>query len=330
MNEKEQATISNIKRRDDAIVINKKLGKLLVIKYAYSKNQQRYFECLCECGKTKILPKGLLNFGSVKSCGCSKAYKNFEEIFQVNTKAVKGCLEWIGTKTPDGYGRFKFQKKVYSAHRAHWEMRMGDIPKGLVVGHHCNNRACISIEHLFLCTHLNNSKDMVRKGRQAKGVKNGSAKLNETQVKEIRNTSAKIPISAIAKNYGVCHTTIRRILGGTTWRHLETVSEWNKETDRQSISGINYLNSLISEEQSNSNKINFRGSRKINSRLRISVFKRDNHTCKVCGASPKNSGTQLHVDHITPWSKGGKTHIDNLQTLCSTCNLGKSNQIFDN
>ncbi|WP_349257294.1 HNH endonuclease [Novimethylophilus sp.] len=49
-------------------------------------------------------------------------------------------------------------------------------------------------------------------------------------------------------------------------------------------------------------------------------------TCCACGASPAISlGVELHVDHIVPWSKGGETVLENLQTLCSMCNLGKSN-----
>lgn len=59
-------------------------------------------------------------------------------------------------------------------------------------------------------------------------------------------------------------------------------------------------------------------------RLRFRVMLRDRFTCKQCGASPaKHLGVELHIDHITPWSKGGETNSENLQTLCSNCNLGK-------
>jgi hypothetical protein len=61
-------------------------------------------------------------------------------------------------------------------------------------------------------------------------------------------------------------------------------------------------------------------------RLRWRVLKRDRFKCCACGASPALApGMELHVDHIVPWSKGGETVPENLQTLCSECNLGKSN-----
>ena len=67
-------------------------------------------------------------------------------------------------------------------------------------------------------------------------------------------------------------------------------------------------------------------TRTITVRLRFMVLKRDNFKCCTCGASPaKDPSVELHIDHIIPWSKGGETTIDNLQTLCSKCNLGKSN-----
>ena len=62
--------------------------------------------------------------------------------------------------------------------------------------------------------------------------------------------------------------------------------------------------------------------------LRYKVLKRDNFKCCACGASPaKDSMVELHIDHIVPWSKGGETTLENLQTLCSKCNIGKSDSL---
>jgi hypothetical protein len=61
-------------------------------------------------------------------------------------------------------------------------------------------------------------------------------------------------------------------------------------------------------------------------RTRFRVLKRDNFSCRACGASPAlRPGLSLHVDHVKAWSFGGETIEENLQTLCEACNLGKSN-----
>ena len=72
-----------------------------------------------------------------------------------------------------------------------------------------------------------------------------------------------------------------------------------------------------------------KASRNINPRLRFLVMQRDYFKCCACGASPaKDPAVTLHVDHIIPWSKGGPTEMENLQTLCSKCNLGKGDLEF--
>ena len=66
-------------------------------------------------------------------------------------------------------------------------------------------------------------------------------------------------------------------------------------------------------------------SRNVPLGLRWKVLNRDNFKCVVCGKSPATDfGTKFHIDHIIPFSKGGKSTLENLQTLCEECNLGKS------
>ena len=61
---------------------------------------------------------------------------------------------------------------------------------------------------------------------------------------------------------------------------------------------------------------------KITPKVRYDVFERDGHRCCSCGTRV-GAGITLHVDHIIPVSRGGLSTLDNLQTLCATCNLGK-------
>ncbi len=64
--------------------------------------------------------------------------------------------------------------------------------------------------------------------------------------------------------------------------------------------------------------------------LRFKVLQRDRFKCVLCGDHPaRNAECVLHVDHVLPWSKGGKTREDNLRTLCATCNVGRSNRFTD-
>jgi 5-methylcytosine-specific restriction endonuclease McrA len=68
--------------------------------------------------------------------------------------------------------------------------------------------------------------------------------------------------------------------------------------------------------------------REIKLGLRYRVLKRDNFKCVLCGRSPAtNAGLELQVDHIYPFSKGGKTVEDNLRSTCADCNIGKGSTV---
>jgi hypothetical protein len=75
-------------------------------------------------------------------------------------------------------------------------------------------------------------------------------------------------------------------------------------------------------------KIKPEDKRNIPYRLRYKLLLADNFKCRICGNSPATDPTcRLHVDHIFPFDKGGKTVFENLRTLCEKCNLGKGNLI---
>lgn len=62
---------------------------------------------------------------------------------------------------------------------------------------------------------------------------------------------------------------------------------------------------------------------KVTNKMRFAIYDRDHHRCRKCGRRTKD----LEIDHIIPIAKGGKSTLDNLQTLCHTCNYNKGTQI---
>lgn len=62
---------------------------------------------------------------------------------------------------------------------------------------------------------------------------------------------------------------------------------------------------------------------KVTNRVRFYIYRRDNYRCRKCGRKSNN----LEIDHIFPISKGGKSTLDNLQSLCHSCNTAKANAV---
>jgi hypothetical protein len=60
-------------------------------------------------------------------------------------------------------------------------------------------------------------------------------------------------------------------------------------------------------------------------KLRMTVLKRDQYRCRLCGRRPADySDVVIHVHHIRPWATGGLTEEQNLICLCHTCHNGLS------
>lgn len=102
----------------------------------------------------------------------------------------------------------------------------GDIPDGMCCLHKCDNRLCVSPDHLFLGTKADNTHDMIRKGRwRSPPLRTGEtatgAKLTESDVREIRKLGSEMTQKNIGLRYGVSQVLVGKILRREVWKHLD-------------------------------------------------------------------------------------------------------------
>ena len=146
---------------------------------------------------------------------------NFWE--KVNIGDKDDCWIWNRAIQSSGYGSFGIGNgKTALSHRVAFTISNGEIPKGLCVCHQCDNKLCCNPNHLFLDTIAGNNKDMVEKGRQAKGIKNGRSILTNEMVVTMRSDykfEGK-SIKEIAGEYNVHYNTARNAIHRKTWKDL--------------------------------------------------------------------------------------------------------------
>ena len=137
------------------------------------------------------------------------------------------CWEWRGTKRGNGYGFLRFWvlpgNPEIKASRIMWLLVHGSVPVDRLLCHTCDNPACVNPDHLFLGTQQENIQDMVRKGRHSshRGYKNPAARLNESQVREIRRLSDEgQSLRSLASQYGVSVGCVSLIRSRRTWKEV--------------------------------------------------------------------------------------------------------------
>lgn len=118
----------------------------------------------------------------------------------------KGCFICIShRKDRDGYAKLMRNNKEWKAHRYSYTIAIGEIPKGLMVRHLCNNKSCLNPEHLKVGTAKQNSEDWKASNQQKKKPN----RLPEEIKRTVALSEKTIPVLAVENN--VSHTTISNI-----------------------------------------------------------------------------------------------------------------------
>lgn len=146
-----------------------------------------------------------------------------------------GCWLWDGPLDAYGYGVFQMTRteahargrtgRGIKAHRVSWAVHHGEIPAGLLVLHHCDNRACVNPEHLYVGTDADNVRDMLARGRHkpagVTGEEHPRAVLTEDDVIAIRSIlrGNRVSQQEVADMFGVHQTQISRIVLRKQWRN---------------------------------------------------------------------------------------------------------------
>lgn len=145
------------------------------------------------------------------------------------------CWPWTGARNRDGYGTFwdgtyrpDGRPHNVGAHRWGCEQTLGrQLASDECVCHRCDNPCCQNPAHWFVGSHSDNAVDRTRKGRgfaggiPSRGTANGSAKLSEDQVRDIRRANAAGESQGrLARRFGVSQPLVNAIVNRKLWQHI--------------------------------------------------------------------------------------------------------------
>ena len=155
------------------------------------------------------------------------------------------CWNWTAANDGHGYGVFKLNNRNIKAHRIACVIATGEqIPESMCVLHACDNRSCVNPRHLSVGDKKKNAREMVERGRwngargdrhhmrlhpenlrrgdkhhsrlnpecMARGERNGSAKLTNAQVVELRRFhGGKCTQKQVAAIFGISQARVSKI-----------------------------------------------------------------------------------------------------------------------
>jgi hypothetical protein len=128
----------------------------------------------------------------------------------------KECWNYKEGTTIDGYGCFIYHGDNIKAHRMAYILSKGNISKGFLVMHLCNNPVCCNPNHLELGNDLKNSQYKYKCNRQ-------NMTLTVDQIRDIHKMHKECPELTqwqIAEKFKITQGMISMIIKGKSWHNI--------------------------------------------------------------------------------------------------------------
>jgi hypothetical protein len=202
--------------------------------YVYRKdNQERpkvYVTC-SYCSKNFQKKRCMVKAANFCSSACNKRfYRVKEDIHQVFLSRIQkspepdGCWIYTEPRNSNGYGRIIVNSRDTLAHIYSYQRATGDFnTKGYSICHKCNNPPCVNPNHLYKGGARENYWDSRAAGTAPIGETNGSAKVTNDDVLEMRRLFKKgVSVAEVSRGYPqLSYHSIYAIKKNVTWKHLQ-------------------------------------------------------------------------------------------------------------
>ena len=133
------------------------------------------------------------------------------------------CLVWPFGVGNGGYGKVAQDGNWRNASRVMCGLVHGEPPsEAHQACHSCGrgHEACVNPGHLYWGTPVENAADQLTHGTRARGETQGSSRLTEADVREIRRLSATLPQKEVASRFGINKQAVSRIVRRERWGWL--------------------------------------------------------------------------------------------------------------